>query len=87
MMFNENGVTTTPTNRVTISELTPATAYRFRVSAITEGEERGAEVPISVTTAEATGGEYIPEVSESILNGLNYAITLSYLQGDLLISS
>ena len=55
-MFNENGVTMTPTNRVTISELTPATTYRFRVSAITEDEERGAEVPISVTTDEATGG-------------------------------
>ena len=56
VMLDENGVTTTSTNRVTISQLTPGTTYRFRVSAITQDEERGAEMLISGTTTEATGG-------------------------------
>ena len=57
VMFNENGVTTTSTNSITFSQLTPATTYRFRVSAITQNEERGAEVIISGTTAEPTGSK------------------------------
>ena len=56
-MFDEIGVTTISTNRVTFSQLTLATTYRFRVSAITQDEEQGAEVIISGTTAEATGGQ------------------------------
>ena len=55
-MFDENGVVTTPTNRVTLSQLTPDTMYRFRVSAITQDGEQGAEVLISGATTEATGG-------------------------------
>ena len=58
-MFDESGVTTTLTNRVTLSQLTPGTTYRFRVSAITQDEERGAEVIISGTTAGATGGQWL----------------------------
>jgi chitodextrinase len=56
-MFDEAGVVTTSTNRVTLSPLTPDTTYRFRVSAITQDQERGAEVLISGTTTEATGGK------------------------------
>ena len=55
-MFDENGLVTTSTNTVTLSQLTPDTTYRFRVSAITQDGEQGAEVLVSGTTTEATRG-------------------------------
>ena len=55
-MVDENGLVTTSTNTVTLSQLTPDTTYRFRVSAITQDGEQGAEVLISGSTTEATRG-------------------------------
>ena len=55
-MFEESGEVTTSTNRVVVAQLTPATMYRFRVSAITDAEMRGAEIIVPGSTTEVTGG-------------------------------
>ena len=83
VMFNENGVTTTSTNSVTLTQLTPGTTYRFRVSAITQDEERGAEVLVSGTTTEATGGRvHVAEVyyKAPSCNRSLFAGRLAYIQ-------
>ena len=69
-MFDENGVVTTSTNTVTLSQLTPDTTYRFRVSAITQDGEQGAEVLVSGTTTVATGGR----VATLILIGIELIV-------------
>lgn len=56
-MLEDSGEVTLYTNRATVSQLTPATRYTFRVSAIVESGERGAEVLAYGSTSEATGGE------------------------------
>ena len=58
-MFEEGGVVSSFTNNVMISQLTPGTMYTFRVSAVVENGDRGAEILASGTTAEATGGELL----------------------------
>ena len=69
-MFDENGLVTTSTNTVTLSQLTPDTTYRFRVSAITQDGEQGAEVLVSGTTTVATGGR----VATLILIGIELIV-------------
>ena len=54
--FQEYGQTSSFTSRVTVYQLTPDTLYTFRVSAITENGEKGAEVVTSGSTDVATGG-------------------------------
>ena len=56
VMFREYGRVTSPTNSVTISQLTPDTVYVFRVSAVVENGERGAEVLTAAQIYPATGG-------------------------------
>ena len=69
-MFDENGLVTTSTNTVTLYQLIPDTTYRFRVSAITQDGEQGAEVLVSGTTTEATGGR----VATLILIGIEFVV-------------
>ena len=58
-MLEERGVVSSFTNSVTVSQLTPGTVYTFRVSAVVENGERGAEIPASGTTTKATGGKLL----------------------------
>ena len=58
MQLEEQGEVSSLTNSATVSQLIPATTYTFRVSAVVENGERGAEVSASGTIAEATGGNF-----------------------------
>lgn len=57
MKFEERGVVSSYNNNVMVSQLTPGTVYIFRVSAVVENGERGAEILVSGTTTKATGGK------------------------------
>lgn len=59
VMFEERGVVSSLTNSVMVSQLTPGTVYTFRVSAVVENGEKGAEIPAFGTTTEATGGKLL----------------------------